>query len=168
VINGFVVGWRDAYDVTLQIISPWETAQPWLAVLLSLAGWLVWPSLTGTVVGYVLTEVVDARQRRSSALIPAGGDLIPVLGGQGVAEDFSRYFDWLHYGNWPNAQSHWEKIVEQFLSTDAVSEKAGPRLAMHEAVSAAVSFLIGLPDRRCPLCPPPNAPRIGAPADDFR
>jgi hypothetical protein len=159
VINGFVVGWRDAYDVTLQIRSPWETSQPWLAVLLSLAGWLVWPSVTATVVGYVMTEVIYAGQSKPSALIPAGGDLIPLLGGQDVAEDFSRYFEWLHFGDWRNAQSHWEKIVEQFLSTDAVGEKVSPRLAMNQAASAAVSFLIDLPDRRCPLCPPPSAPR---------
>jgi hypothetical protein len=166
VINGFVIGWWDAYDVTLQIRSPWETTQPWVAVLLSVAGWLVWPSVTGTVVGYVLTEVIDAR--KPSALIPAGGDLIPLLGGQDVAEDFSRYFEWLHYSDWRNAQSHWEKIVQQFLSTDAVSEKAGPRLAMHQAASAAVSFLIGLPDRRCPLCPPPERAAGGSPTDDLR
>lgn len=160
-INGFVIGWRVAYDVTLQIVSPWETAQPWVAVPLSLAGWLVWPSVAGTVIGYVFTKVIDARQRSSSDLIPVDSYLIPLLGGRGVTEDFSRYFEWLHSSDWGNAQRHWEKIVEQFLSTDAVSEKAGPRLAMHQAVSAAVSFLIGLPDRRCPLCPPPSTP--GAP-----
>lgn len=37
-INCFAIGWRDAYDVTVQIKSPLETTQPWVAVVLS-AGW---------------------------------------------------------------------------------------------------------------------------------
>jgi hypothetical protein len=47
-INGFVIGWSDAYDVTVQITSPLDTAQRWVAMPLSLAGWLVWPSVTGS------------------------------------------------------------------------------------------------------------------------
>lgn len=158
VINGFVIGWPDAYDVTVQIMSPLDTAQRWVAMPLSLAGWLVWPSVTGAVVAYVLADLTDTR--RGGALIPEGGDLIPVLGRRGVAEDFARFFEWLHDEDWQTAQSHWERIVAPFLDTDAVSENAGPRLRMHQAVTAAVAFLTGLrEDPRCPLCPPPSTPR---------
>lgn len=80
-INGFAIGWRDAYDVTLQIRSPMETAQPWAAVVLSLAGWLVWPSVFGAVAGYVLTDATSSRRGRSAVVI--GSRLIPVLGRRG-------------------------------------------------------------------------------------
>ena len=47
VANGLVIGWRNAYDVTLSITSPAATTSPVLAWPLSLAGWLVGPAVAG-------------------------------------------------------------------------------------------------------------------------
>jgi len=149
VINGFAIGWRDAYEVTVQIASPWQTGQPWVAVALSLAGWLIWPSVTGAVAGYVITDATSSRRSRPAAAV--GGRFIPVLGRRGVSEEFSRYFLFLHER--PRvAQSDWEKIVSAFLYTDAISANANPRERIAQAVSAAIAFVGAMPDRRCPIC----------------
>jgi Family of unknown function (DUF6313) len=157
-INGFAIGWDDAYEVTVQIKSPLDTDQPWVAVVLSLAGWLVWPSVTGAVAGYVLTDAVSSRRGRSAVVI--GSRLIPVLGRRGVSEEFSQYFLSLHDS--PRvAQSDWEKIVSAFLYTDAISANANPRERIAQAVSAAIAFVFAMPDKRCPFCRSQAAPREG-------
>jgi hypothetical protein len=154
-INGFAIGWRDAYDVTVQIKSPLETTQPWVAVVLSLAGWLVWPSVTGAVAGYVLTDATSSRRGRSAVTI--GSRLIPFLGRVGVSAEFSEFFLSLH--DRPRAaQSDWEKIVSAFLYTDAVSPNANPRERVAQAVSAATAFVESMPDKRCPFCEHPAHP----------
>lgn len=148
-INGLAIGWHDAYDVTVQIKSPLETSQPWVAVVLSLAGWLVWPSVTGAVAGYVLTDATSSRRGRSAVAI--GSRLIPILGRQGVSAEFSQYFLSLHER--PRvAQSDWEKIVSAFLYTDAISANANPRERIAQAASAAIAFVDAMPDKRCPFC----------------
>jgi hypothetical protein len=148
-INGFAIGWRDAYDVTVQIKSPWETAQPWAAMVLSLAGWLIWPSVTGAVAGYVVTDATSSRRGRSAVVV--GSRFIPILGRRGVPEEFAHYFLSLH--DRPRAaQSDWEKIVSAFLYTDAISGNANPRERIAQAVSASIAFVEAMPDKRCPFC----------------
>lgn len=150
VINGFTIGWQNAYDVTVQITSPWDDAvvnQPLIALPLSLAGWLVWPSVTGAVVGYVLTDPTKGRRGKS------GNILIPLLDGVDVPEQFARYFEKLHDGRRKRAKSHWEQIVNQFLTTDVVSRNAHSQRKMDQAVSASIEFLYAMPDKRCPICP---------------
>jgi hypothetical protein len=61
VANAVVFGGRVAYDVSVQIRSPWDTVSPWLALPLSIAGWLVVTGFAGAVAGYVVTEVADNR-----------------------------------------------------------------------------------------------------------
>lgn len=63
VVNGFVIGWQQAYDVTLAIISPGQTRSPALAWSLSLAGWLVAPGVAGAVAGYVISTGIESRRR---------------------------------------------------------------------------------------------------------
>lgn len=157
-INCLAIGWHDAYDVTVQIKSPLDTAQPWVAVVLSLAGWLVWPSVTGAVAGYVLTDATSSRRGRSDVVI--GNRLIPVLGYRGVPEEFSQ--DFLSWHDRPRvAQSDWEKIVSAFLYTDAISANANPRERIAQAVSAAIAFVDAMPDKRCPICRSQAALREG-------
>lgn len=64
VATGFVVGWRDAYDVSLGIESPAETSAPVLAWFLSVAGWLVMPGVAGAVAGYVVSDSISSRRSR--------------------------------------------------------------------------------------------------------
>lgn len=155
-INGFAIGWDAAYDVTVQIKSPLETKQPWVAMVLSLAGWLVWPSVTGAVAGYVLTDATSSRRGRSTVVI--GSRLIPILGRRGVPEEFSQYFLSLHER--PRvAQSDWEKIVSAFLYTDAISASANPRERIAQAVSAATAFVEAMPNKRCPFCRAQTTPQ---------
>jgi hypothetical protein len=61
--NGFVIGWRKAYDVMLAITSPADTSSPVLAWLLSFAGWLVGPAVAGAVVGYMITTAIEGRRK---------------------------------------------------------------------------------------------------------
>jgi hypothetical protein len=62
-ISGFVLGWREAYDVNRGIASPASTRQPALAWLLSLAGWLFMPSIIGAIAGYVVSSSIVSRRR---------------------------------------------------------------------------------------------------------
>ena len=65
VVTGFVVGWRDAYAVSLGIESPADTSAPVLAWFLSVAGWLVMPGVAGAVAGYVVSDSIGSRRSRS-------------------------------------------------------------------------------------------------------
>jgi hypothetical protein len=65
IVTGLVVGWRDAYDVSLGIESPAETSAPVLAWFLSVAGWLVMPGVAGAVAGYVVSDSIGSRRSRS-------------------------------------------------------------------------------------------------------
>ena len=62
--NGFVIGWRNAYDVMLAITSPAATSNRVLAWLLSFTGWLVGPAVAGAVVGYMITTEIEGRRRK--------------------------------------------------------------------------------------------------------
>jgi hypothetical protein len=157
-INVFAIGWRNAYEVTVQIASPWGTEEPWVAIVLSLAGWLIWPSVTGAVAGYVITDATSSRRSRSA--VTDGSRVIPILGRRGVSEEFSHYFLSLH-DRTRAAQSDWEKIVSAFLYTDAIRANANPRERIAQAVSAAIAFMEAMPDKRCPFCPPRATPGEG-------
>jgi hypothetical protein len=74
VANGLVIGWRDAYDVTVAITSPAATSSPALAWFLSVAGWLVAPGLAGAVAGYVVSASISARRRTPMRELFRDGD----------------------------------------------------------------------------------------------
>jgi hypothetical protein len=67
--NGLTIGWRTAYDVSIQITSPADTRVPALALSLSLAGWLLVPGLVGAVAGYVVTDAITAHRGKPLAEI---------------------------------------------------------------------------------------------------
>jgi hypothetical protein len=70
-VNGVVIGWSNAYDVTLGITSPTDTDQPAIAWVLSLAGWLLIPGIAGAVSGYIVTTQIEGtRERPFSDLLP--------------------------------------------------------------------------------------------------
>ncbi|WP_425266895.1 DUF6313 family protein [Amycolatopsis circi] len=64
VLNGFVIGWREAYDVSLSITSPASTSSPLTAWILSVAGWLAAPALAGAVAGHVVTASISGRRKK--------------------------------------------------------------------------------------------------------
>jgi hypothetical protein len=88
--------------------------------------------------------------------------LIPLL--SQVAEtatllpvDFVDAFVALHGHDWDRAQSHWERIVERVLDTDAVEAHATGGKAMRQAVRATVILLARSDLRgRCPMCTRPT------------
>ena len=62
--NGFKNGWRQAFDVTLAITSPWDAKieSPLLAWPLAVAAWLIVPVIAGAVIGYAVTSSLDRRR----------------------------------------------------------------------------------------------------------
>ncbi|WP_329612546.1 DUF6313 family protein [Streptomyces brevispora] len=64
VLNGFLIGWANAYDVMLGITSPVGVRPQWCAWPLSLVGWAVMPAIVGATAGYVITEQIDAHHAR--------------------------------------------------------------------------------------------------------
>jgi len=64
-LNGFLMGWRKAYDVSIAITSPADTPHPVPAWLLSIAGWLVAPGVAGAVAGYVISASIAGRRGMS-------------------------------------------------------------------------------------------------------
>lgn len=165
VANGVLNGWQAAYDVSLQIESPWEAREQWLAVPLSLAGWLVVTGFAGALAGYVVLEVTENRLLRNQSsrswigVIPRLDRLQYSRHDHDVPPYFAIRFVLRHRhhrNHWQVAQDHWEKIVERFFYTDAVDRSTGPRQVLRQAVRAAAYFLHGL-SGRCPECGrPPN------------
>jgi hypothetical protein len=64
VASGAFIGWREAYDVAVHIMSPAETDAPVLAYALSIAGWLVVPGVAGAVAGYTVSSLIESRRRQ--------------------------------------------------------------------------------------------------------
>ncbi|MFJ4836368.1 DUF6313 family protein [Streptomyces sp. NPDC088747] len=64
VLNGFLVGWANAYDVMTGITSPSDVRPRWCAWPLSLVGWAVIPAIVGAAAGYVITEQIQAHHAR--------------------------------------------------------------------------------------------------------
>ncbi|MED7923952.1 DUF6313 family protein [Nonomuraea sp. LP-02] len=65
VANGLLIGWREAYEVTLAITSPADTAIPVLAWFLSVAGWLLAPAAVGAIAGFMVSNAITSRRTRS-------------------------------------------------------------------------------------------------------
>jgi hypothetical protein len=160
VVNAVVIGGRVAYDVTVQIDSPWDTSSPALALPLSLAGWLVVTGFAGAVAGYVVTEVTDNRiigrmrgrgNARRIALIPLLDRLQYRRHGFEVPHYFGIRFALRRDGDWARAQDHWEIIVEKFLNAAESDRTHGPRQAMWQAVLEASYVLDGM-SGKCPVC----------------
>jgi hypothetical protein len=63
VVNGIIIGWREAYDVAIHITSPADTTSPVAAWALSLSGWLIVPGLAGAVAGYVVSNSIYSRRQ---------------------------------------------------------------------------------------------------------
>jgi hypothetical protein len=63
VVSGAALGWREAFDVSVHIMSPAETVSPWLAYVLSVAGWLVVPGIAGAVAGHVVSNCIESRRQ---------------------------------------------------------------------------------------------------------
>ena len=66
VANGFVLGWKTTYDVTIGITSPGDpdVTVPVLAWLMSVAGWLAAPAVAGGVAGAVISNAITNRRQR--------------------------------------------------------------------------------------------------------
>ena len=159
-INAVVSSGKVAYNVSVQIISPWDTASPVLALPLSIAGWLVVTGFAGAVAGYVITEVTDNRNvrrlrgrshSRRIGTIPLLDRLQYGRHGFEVPPYFAIRFVLRHNGTWKIAQDHWEIIVEKFLNVDDADQSMGPRQAMWKAVLEAAYVLDGM-SGRCPEC----------------
>ncbi|MFJ4710071.1 DUF6313 family protein [Streptomyces anulatus] len=69
VLNGFLIGWADAYDVMLGISSPAEVSPQWCAWPLSLIGWAAIPAIVGAAAGYVITEQIKAHRARELSVV---------------------------------------------------------------------------------------------------
>ncbi|MGW5931895.1 DUF6313 family protein [Streptomyces anulatus] len=64
VLNGFLIGWANAYNVVAGITSPADVRPQWCAWPLSLIGWAVVPAVIGAAAGYVITEQIQAHHSR--------------------------------------------------------------------------------------------------------
>ncbi|MEU9989205.1 DUF6313 family protein [Streptomyces sp. NPDC048045] len=64
VLNGFLIGWANAYDVLTGITSPAAVRPQWCAWPLSLTGWAAIPAIIGAAAGYVITEQIQAHHAR--------------------------------------------------------------------------------------------------------
>ncbi|WP_225824127.1 DUF6313 family protein [Streptomyces naphthomycinicus] len=64
VLDGFLIGWANAYDVMVGITSPAAVRPQWCAWPLSLAGWAAIPAVIGSAAGYVITEQIHAHHAR--------------------------------------------------------------------------------------------------------
>ncbi|MGW2103691.1 DUF6313 family protein [Streptomyces olivaceoviridis] len=70
VLNGFLIGWANAYDVMIGITSPKAVHPQWCAWLLSLTGWAAIPAVIGAAAGYVITEQIrDHHSRELSNVV---------------------------------------------------------------------------------------------------
>ncbi|MCX5357355.1 DUF6313 family protein [Streptomyces sp. NBC_00124] len=64
VLNGFLIGWANAYGVLTGITSPAAVRPQWCAWPLSLIGWAAIPAIIGAAAGYVITEQIQAHHAR--------------------------------------------------------------------------------------------------------
>ncbi|MFI9813835.1 DUF6313 family protein [Saccharothrix variisporea] len=167
VVNGLLLGWTHAYEVSALIASPWDVpagveAPSWSwvpALLLSIAGWLVVTGFAGAVAGYmVLNATTNRRGLKGSRVGPLPSGEIPRLAdlqysrhGHDVPPYFALRFALRHDSDWRRAQDHWERLVARFLHTDAFDRGDGNDGVMRQAVTYTSYFLHGL-SGRCPEC----------------
>lgn len=64
VLDGFLIGWANAYNVLTGITSPADVRPQWCAWPLSLIGWAAIPAIIGAAAGYVITEQIQAHHAR--------------------------------------------------------------------------------------------------------
>lgn len=64
VLNGFLIGWANAYDVMLGITSPADIRPQRCAWPLSLTGWAAIPAIIGAAAGYIITEQIQTHHAR--------------------------------------------------------------------------------------------------------
>ncbi|MFD9359893.1 DUF6313 family protein [Streptomyces sp. NPDC060031] len=63
VLNGFLTGWAQAYEVMVGLTSPTQVQQwQWCAWPLSLTGWAAIPAFVGGMAGYLVTAQIQAHQ----------------------------------------------------------------------------------------------------------
>jgi hypothetical protein len=77
VANGFVIGWKNTYDVAIGITSPGAKpiSVPALAWVLSVVGWLAAPAMVGAVAGTIISITINNRRRRPiSEVLAENGD----------------------------------------------------------------------------------------------
>ena len=161
-INGFINGWRMAYDVSLAIESPAEASVPLLAWPLSVGGWLAVPVVAGAIVAQYMDYAIEHKRRRAKPdnlfrvgeqhrlihgllpLIPQLIDLSEQNNRFGVRPSFVREFIAIHNGVPEEAEEHWELAVEMVLrEADFISSAERPGLALLVAVGQAVAIFDG-------------------------
>ncbi|MCX4993387.1 DUF6313 family protein [Streptomyces sp. NBC_00568] len=85
--GGFLLGWSTAYEVLVGLTAPASSRHPWYGYLLSLAGWLLVPGLTGAAAGYLVTRQIERRRSTDIAELldrmqsQSGGPGPPAAGG---------------------------------------------------------------------------------------
>ncbi|MEV6342987.1 DUF6313 family protein [Actinoplanes sp. NPDC051851] len=177
--NGILNGWLNAYKINLAINAPWDEKDhlnhPWLAVPLSIAGWLVIPVMAGAVVGYLVNFTLQRRRapqgvylrkpRSIKRATKAGGNrnahrdprllVIPSLRDRsetdyfGIGNGFVEYFVALHDDDWSMAEDHFAREVSYVLKeTDAVKPDDRQSDAVRLAVSSAVEVLMITQERK--------------------
>ncbi|MFD4624967.1 DUF6313 family protein [Streptomyces sp. NPDC058475] len=67
VLSGVAIGWWKTYELTLGITSPGATPAPWIALPVSMVGWLLVPAVVGGLAGYVVSTQIDSHRRQSAA-----------------------------------------------------------------------------------------------------
>lgn len=65
VLNGFMVGWAQAYQLLIGVTAPASVHPQWCAWPLSVTGWAVIPAVIGGGAGYVITEQIRAHHARA-------------------------------------------------------------------------------------------------------
>jgi hypothetical protein len=61
--SGFFNGWWESYSILLGIDPPQGSAQPYLALALSLVGWLMVPAVVGALTGLVVQRQIESYRR---------------------------------------------------------------------------------------------------------
>ncbi|WP_261958446.1 DUF6313 family protein [Streptomyces nigrescens] len=180
VLNGFLIGWANSYEVMTGITSPAEAHPQWCAWPLSLAGWAAIPAIIGAAAGYVITEQIQAHQARelSDVLdeLRRLADRWPspllrerlVITLHDVYEQGSEAVKAavLAYGarhpldgadaepDWSWAEKHFTYLIEAIMGTAAPPQDSAAA-TVRRAKNEAIGFLLAVntrPDYRCPIC----------------
>ncbi|MFE7190148.1 DUF6313 family protein [Kitasatospora sp. NPDC057541] len=61
-LNGFLLGWAQAYEVMVGLASPAAVRPQWSAWLLSVTGWAAIPAFVGGMAGHLVTAQIQAHQ----------------------------------------------------------------------------------------------------------
>ncbi|MFF0398882.1 DUF6313 family protein [Streptomyces sp. NPDC005248] len=179
VLNGFLIGWANAYDVITGITSPAATRPQWCAWPLSLAGWAAIPAIIGAAAGYVITEqiqahhardlsdVLDELRRRTSGPAPLPRERLVITlhevheQGSEAVKAAVLAFGARHPLNglsaepdWGWAEKHFTSLIETIMGTAAPLQDSAAA-TVHRAKNEAIGFLLAVntrPDYHCPIC----------------